>query len=71
MHALSRADGALVVSLLGLPSRMWALGADCQPDALEIVAEDGLTYLRATWPESHERAIREKLGRHGVAVIDA
>lgn len=68
---LSHANGSLVVSLLGLPSRMWALGADREPDVLEIVAEDGLTYLRATWPESHERAIREKLGRYGVAVVDA
>jgi hypothetical protein len=67
---LSRGDGAIVVSLLGLPSRMWFLGTDRAPDSLEIVSEDGLTFLRATWPVSYEPVIRDRLKRHSVAIVD-
>lgn len=71
MARLSHIDGSVVVSLLGLPSRMWALGNDREPDSIEIIAENGLTYLRAIWPVSSEPAIREKLRRHDVTVVEA
>lgn len=56
------------VSLLGLPSRMWALG---KPLSIEIVGEGGLTYLRGTWPATHDSSIRETLGRYDIAVVSA
>jgi hypothetical protein len=56
------------VSLLGLPSRMWALG---KPLSIEIVGDGGLTYLRGTWPATHEPSIRETLGRYDIAVVSA
>ncbi len=63
-------DGEVVeVQLLGLPTHMWGLGREQQPLSVEIVGEDGLTYLRATWPAAYESTILERLRRYDIDVI--
>lgn len=65
---IRRIGDIVEVSLLGLPTRMWALG---KPLSIEIVGEEGLTYLRGTWPATHDPAIRATLGRYDIAVVSA
>ncbi len=57
------------VRLLGLPTHMWGLGRDREPLSVEIVGEEGLTYLRATWPAAYESAILERLRRYEIDVV--
>jgi hypothetical protein len=65
------AHGEVVeVRLLGRPTNMWNLGRDREPLAVELVGEGGLTYVRAIWPVDYESAIRERLRRYGLDVVN-
>ena len=68
---MRRIGDTIEVSLLGLPTHMWALGSEQEPVSLEIVGEGGLTYLRATWPAAREASIRERLRRFDIDVVRA
>ena len=64
-----RLGDVVEVRLLGLPTHMWGLGRDQEPLSVEIVGEEGLTYLQATWPADYERPILERLQRYGINVV--
>jgi hypothetical protein len=64
-----RLDDTVEVRLLGLPTHLWGLGREQEPLSVEIVGEEGLTYLRATWPASYESTILDRLRRYDIDVV--